>query len=258
LFDDRDGPDAPHVAVVSQSVARTTWPNQDPLGRTIEYGNMDGDMRLLTVVGVVGDMHYRSLEKPPEPTVYANYRQRLRGGLDFNLVVRAATPPNVLLGGVRHVVRDRAPDVAPRFQTFQDVFSVSLATRRFNLTLVGVFAVTALLLASVGIYGVMAYWVAGRTHEVGIRMALGAVAADVLRLVLGQAFRTTVIGLVVGIAGALALTRTMQSMLFEVSAIDPITFAGVALLMVIVALVACYLPTRRALRVDPMTALRHE
>ena len=258
LFDERDGPDVPHVAVISQSLARATWPNRDPLGRTIEFGNMDGDMRLLTVVGVVADAHYRSLEKPPEPTVYVNYRQRLRAGRDFNVVVRAAAPPDSLVASVRRAVQEVAPDVAPRFQTFQDVFSASLAARRFNLTLVGVFAGTALLLAVAGIYGVMAYSVARRTHEIGVRMALGAGAPAVLRLVLGQAMLTTGVGVVIGIAGALGLTRAMQSLLFGVSATDPLTFAGVALLLGSAALLACYIPARRATKVDPMVALRYE
>jgi predicted permease len=257
-FDERDGPDVPHVAVISQSMARATWPGRDPLGRTIEFGNMDGDMRLLTVVGVVADAHYRSLEKPPEPTVYVNYRQRLRGGRDFNVVMRAATPPSSLVENVRRVVQDLAPDVAPRFQTFQDVFSASLATRRFNLTLVGVFAASALLLAVAGIYGVTAYSVTRRTHEIGVRMVLGARAPDVLRLVLSQGILTTVIGLAFGVIGALLLTRAMQSLLFGVSATDPLTFAGVALLLGSAALLACYIPARRATRVDPIVALRHE
>jgi predicted permease len=258
LFDERDGPDAPHAAVVSQSMARATWANRDPLGRTIEFGNMDGDMRLLTVVGVVADAHYRSLEKPPEPTVYVNYRQRLRRGRDFNVVMRAATPPGSLEANVRRVVQDLAPDVAPRFQTFQDVFSASLATRRFNLTLVGVFAATALLLAVAGIYGVMAYSVARRTHELGVRMALGASAPHVLRLVLRQGMLTTAVGLAIGIAGALVLTRAMQSMLFGVSPTDPITLLAVALLLGLAALLASYIPARRATKMDPIVALRHE
>jgi predicted permease len=258
LFDERDGPDAPQVAVISESVARATWPGRDPLGRTIEFGNMDGDMRLLTVVGVVADAHYQSLEKPPEPTVYVNYRQRLRGGRDFNVVMRATLPPDVVLKSVRREVHDLAPDVAPRFQTFQDVFSASLAARRFNLTLVGVFAATALLLAVAGIYGVMAYSVARRTHEIGVRMALGAGAPAVLRLVLSQGMLTTVVGLAIGITGALALTRAMQSLLFGVSANDPLTFAGVALLLGAAALLANYIPARRATKVDPMVALRYE
>jgi putative ABC transport system permease protein len=258
LFDERDGPDAPHVAVISESMARATWPNQDPLGRTIEFGNMDGDMRLLTIVGVVGDARYRSLEFPPEPTVYVNYRQRLRGGRDFNVVLRAATPPSALLDDVRRALHDLAPDLAPHFETFQDVFSSSLATRRFNLLLIGVFAAAALLLASAGVYGVMAYWVTRRTHELGIRVALGAGRGDVLRLVLGQGLRTTAIGLVAGVGAALLLTRTLQSMLFQVRAVDPATFAGVLLLLLLVALIACYVPARRAAQVDPMVALRYE
>ncbi len=258
LFDERDGPDAPHAALVSQSMARATWPNRDPLGRTIEYGNMDGDMRLLTVVGVVADAHYRSLEKPPEPTVYVNYRQRLRAGRDFSVVIRSATPPSSLLANVRRLVHDVAPDLAPRFEAFQDVFSASLATRRFNLILVGVFAATALLLAVAGIYGVMAYSVARRTHELGVRMALGASAPHVLRLVLRQGMLTTAVGLAIGIAGALVLTRAMQSMLFGISPTDPIALLAVALLLGLAARLASYLPARRATKVDPIVALRHE
>jgi putative ABC transport system permease protein len=218
LFDQRDTAGAPHAAVISQSLARATWPNQNPLGHTIEFGNMDGDMRLLTVVGVVGDVRYRSLEKPPEPTVYVDYRQRLRGGRDFTVVMRGNVPPDALLASARKIVRDLAPDVSPRFQAFQDVFSASLDTRRFNLTLVSVFAGAALLLAAVGIYGVMAYWVTRRTHEIGVRMALGAVPRNVLGLVLGRASATIAVGLVAGLAGAFVLTRTMVSLLYGVSA----------------------------------------
>jgi ABC-type antimicrobial peptide transport system permease subunit len=172
--------------------------------------------------------------------------------------MRAATPPSSLVATVRRAVQDLAPDVAPRFQTFQEVFSASLNTRRFNLTLVGVFAATALLLAVAGIYGVMAYSVVRRTHEIGVRMALGASAPHVLRLVLSQGMLTTVIGLATGIAGALVLTRAMQSLLFGVSATDPLTLAGVALLLGFAALLATYIPARRATQVDPMVALRHD
>jgi len=258
LFDEHDTVDAPHAAVISQSLARATWPDQNPLGRTIEFGNMDGDLRLLTVVGVVGDVHYRSLEKPPEPTVYVDYRQRLRGGRDFTLVIRAHVPPQDVLANSRRVIHDLAPQVAPRFQTFQDVFSASLDARRFNLTLVGSFAVAALLLGAVGIYGIMSYWVSRRTREIGVRLALGAEPGDVVRMTLRHGSITVAAGVVIGLAGSFVLTRSMQSLLFGVRAADPVTFAGVTLLLALIALVASYVPARRAAKVDPMVALRYE
>jgi putative ABC transport system permease protein len=158
----------------------------------------------------------------------------------------------------RDIVRDLDPEVVPRFRTFQEVFVASLETRRFNLALIGVFAGTALLLAAVGIYGAMAYWVARRTREIGVRVALGALRGDLLRLVLGQGARSVAAGVLLGLAGSFALTRTMESLLFGVSAADPVTFVGVALLLSSIALLACYIPARRASEVDPMVALRHE
>jgi predicted permease len=258
LFDVHDTVDAPHVAVINESLARATWPNQDPIGRTIEFGNMDGDLRLLKVVGVVGDVRESSLEKPPEPTVYVNYRQRLRAGSDFTIVMRTGASPASVLPAVRQILRGVAPDTVPRLRTFEQVFSASLETRRFNLMLIGVFAGSALLLAAVGIYGVMAYWVARRRREIGVRIALGAVPVDVLRLVLSHGSWTIAAGLVIGLAGSLALTRTMESLLFGVSAADPVTFAGVALLLAAIGLLACYIPARRAMKVDPLVALRYE
>jgi predicted permease len=258
LFDDHDTIDAPHVALISESLAREKWPNQDPLGRTIEFGNMDGDLRLLTVVGVVGDVRGDSLEKKPRPTIYVDYRQRPQAMWRFTLVLRTEAEPAVVFSAARAIVRDLDPNIPPSFSTFNEVFSASLNTRRFNLMLVGVFAATALLLAVGGIYGVMAYSVARRTHEIGVRMALGAGAPDVLRLVLGQGTLTTVVGVMIGIAGSLVLTRAMQSLLFGVSATDPVTLAGVALLLGSAALLASYVPARRATKVDPMVALRYE
>ena len=258
LFGESDSTSSRNVAVISQSLARSTWPHQDPLGHTIEFGNMDGDMRLLTVVGVVGDVHDRSLEKPPDPTVYVDYRQRLRGGRDFTVVMRASAPPGNLMSDTRRIVLNLAPGAAPLFETFRDVFSASLDTRRFNLTLVGIFVVCALLLAAVGLLGVMAYWVSQRTSEIGVRMALGAQKGDVLRMVVAEGIKLTLIGLVIGIACALGLTRFLTRLLYGVKPTDPLTFVGVSLLLAAVALLACYIPARRAAKVDPMVALRYE
>jgi putative ABC transport system permease protein len=258
FFDAGDVLDAPHVTVISDSLARTRWPNEDPLGKTIEFGNMDGDLRLLTIVGIVGDARNRNLETPPTPTVYVDYRQRPHSTDTFTVVMRSALPPATVISAAREVVRNVDPNIPPRFQTFAQVFSTSLATRRFNLTLVLAFAATALFLAAAGIYGVVAYTVSRRTREIGIRMALGATAPDVLRLVLLQGMSAVMIGVALGIAGAFALTRTMQSLLFDVSPTDPATLAGVALLLAAVSLLACFVPARRATRVDPIIALRYE
>jgi putative ABC transport system permease protein len=258
LFEARDGIDAPHVAVISQALARARWPDRDPLGRTIEFGNMDGDPRPLTVVGIVGDVREDSLEAPPRPTVYVNYRQRPVKTSSVDVVMGVKTDPAAVLAVARAVVRGLDPGVPPSLSTFNRVFAASLQVRRFNLVLIGVFAGTALLLALLGIYGVMGYVVARRTHEVGIRMALGARAGDVLILVLRQSLWAAAGGVAIGAVGAAALTRTMRSLLFGVSATDPLTFAGVALLLAAAAFVASYLPARRATRVDPLVALRSE
>jgi predicted permease len=256
LFDDHDGFDQPHVAVISESLARTRWPGQDPLGRTIEFGNMDGDLKLLTIVGIVGDTREGGQESPPQPTVYVNALQRPR--TTATLVLRTDGDPAPVMEAARGLLRGIAPDVPPRFRTLTSIVSATHGSRNFDLTLVGVFAAAALLLAVAGIYGVTAYGVAQRTREIGVRIALGASTTDVLGLVLGQGLRMTLIGLGAGIAGAVALTRTLQSLLFGVAATDPATFTAVTLLLVAVAALACYVPARRATRVDPMVALRDE
>ncbi len=258
LFNDADNVDAPQAAVISESLARDKFAGQDPLGHQIEFGNMDGDLRPLTVIGVVGDVHGGSLEAQPRPTIYVNYRQRPRATSQFTVVMRSGAPPALILPAAREIVRALDPGVPPNFRTFSRVFAASLEARRFNLILITVFACTALLLAVAGIYGVMAYSVAQRTREIGVRMALGATAAGVLRLVLRQGMLCAAAGVAIGALGSFALTRTMQSLLFGISATDPLTFAGVALLLGMVAFVASYLPARRATQVDPMVALRYE
>jgi predicted permease len=258
LFRGSDTMNSPHAALISQTLAREKWPNRDPLGQTLEFGNMDGDTRLLTVVGVVGDVHVESLESKPPGIIYVDVQQRPQATSSFTVVMRTSLPPATLIPAARKILRDLAPDVPPSFSTFTKVFADSLKARRFNLTLVGVFAATALLLAMAGIYGVMAYSVAQRTREFGVRMALGAEVADVLRLVLRQGLVIVAVGVALGILGSFALTRIMATLLFGVSATDPLTFAGVTIALALVALAASYIPARRATKVVPMVALRYE
>jgi putative ABC transport system permease protein len=258
LFDARDTTDSPHVALVSESLAREKWPGQEPLGRQIEFGNMDGDLRLLSVVGVVGDVRENTLEQPPAPTIYVNCRQRPQATSAFTVVIRTGMDPAAITSTVRQIVRDVAPNVPPKFATLSQVVSGSVRGRRFNVILLGVFAGTALLLAVAGMYGVMAYSVTRRTNEIGVRMALGASRRTILGLVLGQGLLTAGIGVAVGVVASLALTRIVASLLFGLTPADPVTFAAAAVVLMSVALLACYVPARRATNVDPMVALRYE
>lgn len=257
-FDERDTIDAPHVAVINQALAKDKWPGRDPIGRTIEFGNMDGDLRPLTIVGVVGDIREQNLEKPPQPAVYVDYRQHPQSTAHFTAVIQSETSPITLIRAARQIVRELDPNVPPAFDTFDHVYSTSLQARRFNLSLVGVFAGTALLLAMTGLYGVMAFAVSRRTGEFGVRVALGASTGDILHMVILQGLRTTFVGAAIGVLGALALSRTLQSFLFGLSAYDPLTLASVVGVLITVALVACYVPARRAAKVDPLVALRYE
>jgi len=256
LFDERDHANAPHVAVISESLARTRWPKTDPIGATVEFGNMDGDLRLLTIVGIVGDTREYGLEQPPRPTMYVNMIQRPK--FSSAVVLRSKSDPHAITSAARAVLRDVAPDVPPRFRTFTEIYSASLGARHFNLILVAVFAATALALALAGIYGVMTYNVTQRRKEIGVRIALGASPWQVCRIILGQGLTTAALGVTVGTIAALGLTRTIASLLFGVTPTDPVTFAGVVALLTGVATLACYLPARRATDVDPMAALRQD
>ncbi len=256
IFDERDGVNSPHAAVINESLARLKWPKEDPIGRSIEFGNMDGDLRLLTIVGIVNDIHEDGLDLPPQPTVYVDLYQRPRNFMTIAMLSDADTKS--VTTSARNILQELNPDVAPRFRTFPQIYSAALGSREFNVILIGFFGIAALLLATAGVFGVMAYSVSRRTREFGVRMALGAATGDVLRMVLGQGMRTILIGVVIGIAGALALTQTVASMLFGVTATDPVTFGAVTLLLVGAALLACYIPARRATKVDPMVALRYE
>jgi predicted permease len=256
IFDEHDGPDNQHVAVISESLARDRWPKQDPIGHTIQFGNMDGDVRLLTIVGIVGDVHEYGLDAPPRPTVYVNLFQRPRAAITLAMLSDADT--RSVSSAARGMLQDLNPEIPAKFQTFTQVYSASLGSRRFNVILFGFFGITALLLATAGVFGVMAYSVSRRTREIGVRLALGASPGDVLRMILGQGLRTICIGAVIGIAGSLALTRAFASLLFGVTATDPLTFVGVTVLLLGAGLLACYLPARRAMRVDPIITLRYE
>ncbi len=256
IFDEHDGANTSHVAVISESLARDRWPNQDPIGHTIEFGNMDGDLRLLTIVGIVGDTHEYGLDAPPRPTVYVNLFQRPRSAITLTMLSDADT--GSVTSAARGILQNINPEIPARFRTFSQVYSASLGSRRFNVILIGFFGITALLLATAGVFGVMAYSVSRRTREFGVRIALGAGSSDVLRMILGQGLRTIFIGVAIGIIGSLALTRTVESLLFGVTATDPMTFGSVTLLLVGAALLACYIPARRATKVDPMVALRYE
>jgi putative ABC transport system permease protein len=258
LFDARDTMTAPHVALISESLAQEKWPHEDPLGHQLEFGNMDGDLRLLTVVGVVGDVRADNLEHAAFPTIYVDYRQRPQATSSFKVVMRGNGNTAAMIAAARQIVRELDPDIPPKFATLDQVVSGSVQGRRFNVTLLGVFAGTALLLALAGMYGVMAYSVTRRTNEIGVRMALGASRTKILRLVLEQCLMTAAIGIAVGIVASVAVTRTITSLLFGLSPMDPVTFVGVGLLLAAVALLASYIPARRAAKVDPMVALRYE
>jgi predicted permease len=256
LFDDHDGPDSPHVALISESLARERWPGRDPIGETIEFGNMDGDLRLITIVGIVADTHDDGLEAKPRPTVYVNLRQRPRPQVSVAMLTAGDT--GQVVKAARGIVQQLDPEIPARFRTLSQIVSASLASRRFNAILIGCFGITALVLATTGVFGVMAYSVSRRTREIGVRVALGADTGDVRRMILRQGLRTILAGVAIGAVGSLALTRTVRSLLFGVSANDPLTFVAVTPILVGAALLACYFPARRATRVDPVVALRCE
>ena len=253
-FNDGDKADSAPVILINETMAKRFFADDDPIGKQL---NCLTD-KPSQIVGVVGDARQWGLDLPPDPEIYFSYSQ-INFTATTSLVVRASVSPASLGDSVRNVVREVNAD-APvlRIKTMNDVLDQSTAQQRFTMTLMAVFAAVALAMAIIGLYGVMSYSVTQRTHEIGIRMALGAERRDVMRLVVGQGFVLAVIGVGTGLVAAFAITRLLATLLFGVSATDPLTFVAVSLVMLGVALGACFVPARRATKVDPMVALRYE
>jgi putative ABC transport system permease protein len=260
VFNEQDKVDSPAVAVINETMARRFWPGEDPVGKRITPGSLtspDPD-DWLTIVGVAKDVRQFELVADPKPQMYISYAQ---AGFfaPRHLVVSTAVEPLSLAASVRRTIWEIDKDQpVSNIRTMEDVLSDSIARQRFSMLLLGIFAAVALVLAAVGIYGVMSYSVAQRTREIGIRMALGARRGDVLMLTVGGGLKLVLIGVVIGLVAAFVLTRVMSSLLFGVSATDPTTFVIISLILVSVAVLASYIPARRATKVDPMVALRYE
>jgi putative ABC transport system permease protein len=265
VFTAADDANAPKVVIISQELARKFFAGRDPIGGHLKLGTAGGTMPWATVVGVVDNVKPFGLDGEMVPHTYMPYVQhtpdQLKGGTAQNLFItlRTAGDPTAAAVSLRAAVwsLDRQVPVTD-IRTMEQVIGHSVAPRRFNLLLVACFAVTALLLAAVGLYGVLSYSVSNRTHEIGVRMALGARRRDVLRMVLGSALTLVLIGVALGLAGALAASRLLTTFLFEVRPSDPATFVGVALLLTAIALLAGIIPAVRATQVDPPVALRNE
>jgi predicted permease len=255
-FNNGDTPDKPLVVVVNEALVRKSFAGESPLGRTIfcPFDTLKG----MTIIGVVGDVHQSGPASEPMPECYMTYRQHVYNQTALSIVVRTAGDPEALTQTLRGVARARLPDVPVKFATMEAIVSDNVAAPRFRALLFGLFAALAAGLAIAGVYGVMAYAVGQRSNEIGLRIALGASTVSVLRLILGQGLALAALGLALGLAGAVAGTRLLTSMLFQVKPNDPEVYLAVAVLLAAVTLVAGYVPAWRASRIDPLAALRQE
>jgi putative ABC transport system permease protein len=252
LFSEQDVPGSPAVILINETMARRFWPNEDPIGQRIRRGK-----QLLTIVGMVGDVRHNGPAQETGSQFYFPHAQQPSGTM--SLAVRTAVAPLKLAAAVRAEIRGMEREaLVTRVQTMERSLSDSVAGRRVLTVLLGSFAGFALVLAALGLYGVIAYSVSQRTHELGVRIALGAGRGDVLKLVLGEALALALGGIMIGMAGAFAATRLLSSLLYRVAARDPSVFATVPVLLVLVVLVASYVPARRAAAVEPLAALRCE
>jgi predicted permease len=255
-FNDEDTYDQPFTAIINEALARAAFPGQDPIGHSI-YCGLDS-MNPMRIVGVVGNIRQDGPARPPSAEIFMPYQQHPEPASDLSVLVRTSLEPTALSGAIREQVRKLSVDVPVKFTTIAASLTENVAAPRFRTLLLGIFAALAVCLSMAGVYGVMSYVVGQRANEIGLRMALGASPSDVLRLVMRQSITLTAIGIVVGLAGAAGVTRLLTSMLFGVKPSDPLTYVGVVTLLIGVALLASYIPARRAMRVDPMIALRYE
>jgi len=258
FFSVRDGPDAARVAIINDAMARRLWPGRDPVGRRFKPGPRDSDRPWYTVVGVVADMRRQGLERGPVPQLFESLVQNPPQSGDL-FIRTSSSDPLAMAGALRaavHRVEKNAPiyGVAP----LEQQLGTYLAQRRFQTSLLTGFSIVALLMAALGIYGLIQYSIATRTQEIGIRMAVGAQAGEIFRMILGEGLKLSLTGLMLGLLGALWLGKAGSSLMFGVTATDPLTFIVVSLLLIAVAVAACCFPARRAMKIEPIVALRQE
>jgi putative ABC transport system permease protein len=259
-FNDGDNEQAIKVAIINETMAREYWPGEDPLGKRFTMDDPRDKPNWVTIVGIAGDVRQMGVDEPVKAEMYFPYQQGQESFyIPRDLTVRTTVDPLSLVAAVRNEIHQVDPEQPiSNIRTMGQMLGEETASRSLGMTLLTIFAGLALLLATVGIYGVLAYFVVQHTQEIGVRMALGAQRSNILALVLKKGMALTLLGVGIGLVIAFALTRLMASLLYEVSAADPITYVAISLLLTVVAFFACYLPARRATKVDPMVALSYE
>ena len=258
-FTDKDAPDQPNVCIINETIARNFFSSADPIGKRLKMARTDEEQHpWFTIIGVAGDVRSYGLEVRARPQIYTTVEQNTDN--EMTLIVRAETMPGAsLVRAIRAEMKSLDPALPlANLRTMESLVANAIARPRFSTFLLGLFATTALALTLVGLYGVVAYAVNQRTREIGIRIALGAGQRRILALIVGQGMFPALLGLAIGVAGALALTRLLANQLYEVKPTDPLTFLAVITVLLLLALAACFIPARRAAKVDPMEALRYE